>query len=245
MQFQFVFLNEISAEVTVLPSPIINLNGSMADAKRLLEIHSDIGGTDKGRRWGIDILNKSAVVFVAAAWEAFVEDVATQAIDHIIAEAEEHHTVPLLVRKAVAKGLETHSNELEVWRLAGNGWRNVVLRYRDDVIRDEISTFNTPKPHNVNALFKKLIGIENISTNWSWPGMSHTSACTKLRKFIETRGAIAHRGELPQTVTKAYVERHRTFVNRLAVRTSNVVREEIRATVGTFPWPRARFGTFT
>ena len=151
-----------------------NLKESMEDAKRLLEIHADIGGTDKGRRWGVEILNKSAVIFVAAAWEAFVEDVATQAIDHVIAKSDDHETVPLPIRKAAAKNLESHLNELEVWKLAGEGWKDVVLRYRDDVIGDEISTFNTPKPHNVNTLFKKLLGIDNISVNWGWPGMSHT-----------------------------------------------------------------------
>ena len=216
----------------------------MADAKRLLEIHADIGGSEKGRRWGIDVLNKSAVVFVASAWEAFVEDVATQAIDHIIANATDHEVVPLPVRKAAAKSMEEHLNELEVWKLAGDGWKDVVLRYRDDVIRDEISTFNTPKPRNVDTLFKKLLGIEKISAHWKWRGMSHTSASTKLRRFVETRGAIAHRGDLPQSVTKAYVEGHRLFINRLAVRTSNVVRTDVRTTVGTFPWPRSRTGNF-
>lgn len=227
-----------------MPSPIVNLNNSMADVKRLLEIHADIGGTEKGRRWGITVLNKSAVLFVAAAWEAFVEDVATQSIDHILSQANDHESIPLPLRRAAAKKLEEHPNEIAVWELAGVGWKSVVTRYRDDVIKSEISTFNTPKPHNVNALFKKLFGFENISTNWGWSGMSSASACTKLRKFIETRGAIAHRGDLPQTVTRAYVEGHTKFINRLAVRTSNVVREEVRAEVGTYPWRGAHFGKF-
>ena len=64
-----------------MPSPIRNLAQSMKDAKMLMEIHSDIGGTDQGRRYGLDVLNKSGVVFVASAWEAFVEDAATQAIN--------------------------------------------------------------------------------------------------------------------------------------------------------------------
>lgn len=227
-----------------MPSPIVNLKESMADARRLLKIHSDIGGSEKGRRWGIDVLNKSAVIFVAAAWEAFVEDVATQAIDHILQKADDHSSIPLFIRKAVAKKLEQNPHELKVWDLAGTGWKTAVTNYRDDVIRDEISTFNTPKPHNVSSLFKKLLGIEKISASWNWQGMSEKSAYTKLRKFIETRGAIAHRGDLPQTTTKSYVERHRIFINRLSVRTANVVRAEIHKEVGSFPWPRAKYGNF-
>ncbi len=227
-----------------MPSPIVNLKESMDDARRLLKIHSDIGGSEKGRRWGMDVLNKSAVIFVAAAWEAFIEDVATQAIDHILQQANDHSSIPLSIRKAVAIKLEQNPHELKVWELAGDGWKTAVTDYRDDVVREEISTFNTPKPHNVNNLFKKLLGIEKISANWNWQGMSEKSANTKLRKFIESRGAIAHRGDLPQSVTKSYVDAHLKFINRLSVRTSNDVRAEIHNELGSFPWPRAKYGSF-
>jgi len=90
-----------------MPSPITNLKESMKDAKRLLQIHSNIGGSEQGRRYGVEVLNKSAVLFVAASWEAFVEDVATQAMDHILNEAKNHESIPKVIRKAVAKKLES------------------------------------------------------------------------------------------------------------------------------------------
>ena len=227
-----------------MPSPIRNLVESMKDVKRLLKIHSDVGGTDQGRRYGIEVLNKSGVIFVAAAWEAFVEDIATQAIDHILTETADYSSIPLPIKKAAAKGLEEDKNELKVWDLAGDGWKTVVINYRDKVIADEISTFNTPKPHNVDILFKKLLAIEKISSNWNWPGMATTSASAKLKKFIETRGAIAHRGNLTQSVTKAFGSGHSDFIKRLSVKTSNVVRKQVHTQVGSFPWPKARYGTF-
>lgn len=227
-----------------MPSPIVNLNQSMEDAKRLLEIHADVGGTAQGRRYGIEVLNKSAVIFIAAAWEAFVEDIATQAIEHIVNEAKDHSSIPLPIRKAAAKGLEDDKNELRVWDLADDGWKSVVISYRDEVIRDKISTFNTPKPYNVDDLFKKLLGIEKISSNWRWSGMAATSASKKLKKFIEMRGAIAHRGALTQSVTRAYVRGHGSFISRLSVRTANVVRKRVRKQVGSFPWPPAKYGSF-
>ena len=216
----------------------------MKDAKRLLEIHSDIGGTEQGRRYGIEVLNKSGVMFVAAAWEAFVEDIATQAIDHILSKSADHSSIPLPIRKAAAKGLEDDKNELKVWDLAGDGWKSVVVSYRDEVIREEISTFNTPKPHNVDNLFQKLLGIEKISSNWSWQGVTTDSASAKLRKFIETRGAIAHRGNLRRSITRAYVNGHREFINRLSVRTSNVIRAKVNREIGSFPWHRAKYRNF-
>jgi len=227
-----------------MASPIVNLRENMKDAKRLLEIHSDVGGTDQGRRYGLDVLNKSGVVFVAAAWEAFVEDVAIQAIDYILSVAQDHTSIPLPIRKATAIGLESDRNDLKVWDLAGDGWRSVVTDYRDEVIRKEIATFNTPKPHNVNTLFKKLLGIEEVSSCWYWQGLSKSGAYSKLKKFIETRGAIAHRGQLPQAITKSYVEGHRIFINRLSVKTSNLIRKKVKSEVGSFPWKSAKYGRF-
>ena len=227
-----------------MPSPIVNLAESMKDTKRLMEIHADVGGSEQGRRYGLDVLNKSGVMFVAAAWEAFVEDIAVQAIDHILEKATDHTKVPLPIRKASAKGLEFDKNDLKVWDLAGDGWKNVVKNYRSEIVRDEIATFNTPKPHNVNTLLKKLLDIDKVSATWSWQGMSKQSAYEKLKKFIETRGAIAHRGALNVSITKSYVEGHRKFINRISVRTSNAVRSKVKSQVGTFPWKPARFGTF-
>ena len=216
----------------------------MKDVRRLMQIHKDVGGTGKGRRYGLDVLNKSGVMFVAAAWEAFVEEIATQAIDHILKKAQAHDKVPLPIRKATAKGLEAHKNDLKVWDLAGDGWKTVVRSYRDQIIKEEISTFNTPKPHNVETLYKKLLGIDSICDSWSWPGMSAANARSKLKKFIETRGAIAHRGDLGFAITKTYVEDHRKFINRLAVRTSNVVRKEVHDQIGSYPWLTAKYGNF-
>ncbi len=97
-----------------MQSPILHLNNSMKDAHRLMQIHKDVGGTGQGRRYGLDVLNKSGVMFVAAAWEAFVEEVATQAIDHILDEANSHDQIPLPIRKAAAK-----STKMTVWESVG------------------------------------------------------------------------------------------------------------------------------
>ena len=223
-----------------MSSPIANLTESMRDVKRLIEIHSDVGGAAQGRRYGLDVLNKSGVVFLAAAWEAFVEDVALQAIDHILNVAKSHNSMPLSIRKGVAKYVKDHKHDLKVWDLAGVGWQAVVRDYRHRVL----ATFNTPKPDNVDNLFKKVLGVEKVSAQWYWPGMSAASAATKLEKFIKTRGAIAHRGELPQSITKDYIEGHRGFVNRISVRTSNVIRDHVKAQVGSYPWRRATYGSF-
>ncbi|MFG6178930.1 HEPN domain-containing protein [Halomonas sp. THAF12] len=225
-------------------SPIRSLQANMKDVDRLLEIHTDIGGTAAGRRYGSEVLNKSAVVMTCANWEAFVETLAEKAIDHILTKSRDHQSVPKVIRKGVASQLKDHKNELKVWDLAADGWKDAILGFRDRVISENISPFNTPKPHNVKELFKKLLDIDDVCANWYWQGMSKVKAADKLKKFVSTRGAIAHRGELDSSITKQYVEQHIEFVIRLSVRTSNVVRDHVKQQTGSYPWKRARYQNF-
>jgi len=37
-------------------------------------IHEEVAGQGAGRKYGIDVLNRAAIVFVTACWESFVED---------------------------------------------------------------------------------------------------------------------------------------------------------------------------
>jgi hypothetical protein len=53
----------------------------MTEVRRLLQIHGQLGGTGPGRRWGSEVLNKSAVVLLVACWEAYLEDLVTHAFD--------------------------------------------------------------------------------------------------------------------------------------------------------------------
>ena len=223
-----------------MPSPARNLVRNLEDVRRLLAIHTDIGGEGQGRRHGVEVLNKSGVVFIVAAWEAFIEDVAIQATDHLLRHATDPSTLPLPIRKAVAKSLSADKDELAVWKLAGEGWKTIAVSYRDNVIRKEVDTFNTPKPDKIDSLYQKLLDIRHLSNTWYWKGISAANASRKLREFVELRGAIAHRGQLTESVKRVLVEDRRMFILRLAAKTSNVVRTSVRTQSGKYPWPRIR-----
>jgi len=79
-----------------------------ADIDQLWTIHEDWSevGTGAGRRpTEVEVLNRAAIVFVAACWEAFVEDLVLEALDHLIAVPPPAWAPPL---KAIAqKKLET------------------------------------------------------------------------------------------------------------------------------------------
>ena len=53
-------------------------DANVADVDRLLALHSTAGGAGQGRRYGLEVLNKSAIVLVTAYWEAYCEDIAAE-----------------------------------------------------------------------------------------------------------------------------------------------------------------------
>jgi hypothetical protein len=58
-----------------------------ADIDRLMEVHTAYGGTGAGYRHQLEVLNKSAIVLLCAIWEAYCEDLAAEAVEHIVAHA--------------------------------------------------------------------------------------------------------------------------------------------------------------
>ncbi len=75
---------------------IQNFRANLADVIRLIQIHRDLSGSERGRRVGVECLNKSAIVLILASWEAFVEDLAESAFDCMLAN-------PLIRRRGFAQ----------------------------------------------------------------------------------------------------------------------------------------------
>jgi hypothetical protein len=99
-----------------------------ADVDRLVEIHKDIAGDAPGRKYGVEVLNKSAIVLICAFWEAYIEDVVAEGLAAIVTNAPDPGSLPEKLRKIVAKSIKTDVNELSPWALAGDGWKAVSLR---------------------------------------------------------------------------------------------------------------------
>ena len=48
-----------------------------ADIEKLLSLQEQQGGTSRGRRYNLEVLNKSAIVLITAFWEAYCEELGT------------------------------------------------------------------------------------------------------------------------------------------------------------------------
>lgn len=218
------------------------LIANIGDVERLTELHETIAGDSAGRRYGLEVLNKSGIVLLVACWEAFVEDLAQSAFDYMLLEATSHTTFPPRVLAKASQGLKQAQDGREIWKLAGDGWKAVLQAHRTEVLDEYIGKLNTPKPEQVNALMEALIGLSGLSSRWKWKGTSVARASEKLTKLIELRGSIAHRVSPEEPVHKADVVGYKDFVYRLAVKSSNAVRTHVGERTGQFPWGKYKFG---
>jgi hypothetical protein len=214
------------------------------EVRQLVEFHTEKTGTDRGRRFGVEILNKSAIVLLTACWEAFIEDSASAAFESMLQNTSDPTKLSAGVLRRVAKLLKDDKNDLKVWDLAGGGWRKALLSYKEHILHAHVSFFNTPKAGNIDKLFDALLDLPDVSSHWSWRKMSAQGAKDRLGYYIDLRGSIAHRVQSSAAVHKKHVTDYQDFINRLAVRTANVTREHVHSLVVKYPWERYQIGAF-
>lgn len=207
---------------------------SCKDIDRLLEIHEGLGGKAKGRRYQLEVLNKSAIVLITAIWEAYCEDITSEAIEHIVEESPNAEALSKEIRKSVAEELKRDNHELAVWGLADDGWRSVLRTRLTTMQAERARNWNTPKAENAKNLFSRTLGID-ISAGWNWKGMSSQQAQKKLDNYVHLRGEIAHRGKAREC-SKSHVEDFLNHVQRLVKNTGQYVSDQVERITGKTPW---------
>ena len=146
---------------------------SSQDVKRLPESHDKLGGERQGRRYQLAVLNKSAIVLIAAIWEAYCEDIAAEGIAHLVAHSNNASRLSKSVRKVIAKELKSDLDELAIWQLADNGWKAELQSRLVKMKESRAKKLNTPRAENIKLLFQDALGIDDISkaevsTGWRW-----------------------------------------------------------------------------
>ena len=106
----------------------------LGDISRLLEVHALVSTRVNGRSTALQVLNRSAVVLLAACWEAYIEDLAVSSFDWLLSQCNEPTSFPAKVRARATSVLREDKNELAVWALAGGGWRVVLEKHRDAAV---------------------------------------------------------------------------------------------------------------
>ncbi len=210
---------------------------NIKDVERLLEFHAQQGGNAQGRRYGLEVLNKSAIVLITSYWEAYCEDIAEEGLEHIVAFAESADNLPLEIKKQIAKDLKSDKNEIAIWNISDGKWRAVMQGRLQELKENRNRKLNTPKHKNIDELFESAIGLTNVSSTWVWARkLTVAKAREKLDKYVELRGEIAHRGKAKNSVKKAQVEDYLEFIKRTASRTGGAVNKHVFSITGKRLW---------
>ena len=213
-----------------------NFIGNMNNVIQLVGIHETLTGQEPGRRFGVEVLNKSAIVLATACWEAYIEDLAEEAFNFLFDASLDHSGIPTKVQGLVGRSLKDEPDDKSVWKMADEGWRTVLQNYKANVLKRYTGTLNTPKPDKIDKIFEELIGLQNLSSSWSWRRMPSGEAINRLTKYIELRGAIAHRVSVRTAVRKSDAIEYALFVLRLAAKTTNTVGKYLTDITGQKPW---------
>jgi hypothetical protein len=206
------------------------------DVERLLKIHADIGGDAKGRRYGLEVLNKSAVVLITAVWEAYCEDLASEALEHLVTNVGEAKKLPKELKKKITAEIKGDVNELAMWDLAGDGWKGKARARIASLTIERNRKLNTPKAAQIDELFASAVGLIDISSSWRWKRMSAAKAKEKVDRYITLRGEIAHRGAAASKVKKADVTDFFRHVEKLVRLTGGKVNAHVKAATGKALW---------
>ena len=209
---------------------------NVQDVERLLEIHGDVGGDAQGRRFGLEVLNKSAIVLITAVWEAYCEDVAAEALEHLVANVSSGSALPKELKKKIAAEIKADKNEVAVWDLADSGWKARVRERLASLAEERNRRLNTPKSAEIDKLFDAAIGLSSVSGAWRWKKMSVSQARAKLDNFVTLRGAIAHRGGAASSVKKVQVTNYLKHVKRLVSKTGGEVNTHVKSATGKPLW---------
>lgn len=223
-------------------SPSLLFKDNLKEVSLLMVMHSALSGPGPGRKHRVEVLNKSAIIFACAAFEAFIEDLASRSFDHIVSKSKDYKALPKSILKSIAEAVRNDKNEIKVWDLAGDGWRTVAESHKTALIRKYVGPFNTPKPHNIESLLRELTGFPLPLRTWQWMGMSAATSKGRLKTFVELRGALAHGAKPAPPVLKKDVTAYIKLLALLSVRLSNDMRAYCSKVTGEEPWDPVSFG---
>ncbi|MFA5811064.1 MAG: HEPN domain-containing protein [bacterium] len=201
--------------------------------ERLLEIHEHIAGCGRGRKYQLEILNKSAIVILTACWEAYIEDLCRESLDFLMKNLEIPDLLSASMKVAASRSLRENRDEREVWKLAGSGWKSIVKPF----ILNSVDSFNTPKTDNVDELVERATGLKKLSQRWKWRGMSTKGSKRKLDSLIKIRCDIAHAVSSAKPVRKGHVQDALDFIKRLVSVSDGECRKQIHNVTNKYPWP--------
>jgi hypothetical protein len=151
---------------------------------------------------------------LCAAWELYVEEVMHEGVVYFSGKFDSPKELPKTVQKELSSRVKESKHELRPLELAGEGWKSLYRNHAVDVLKG----LNTPKSSNLNPLYKRFLGIEELSESWSL-------GKEVINNFVSTRGDIAHKGSQAQYITINNLNNHMAQIKTTALDVDNMLTE--------------------
>ena len=164
---------------------------------------------------------------LCAAWEHYCESLIRESVLYLCNQLISPIKLPKEVQKEISKAVKESKNELRPLHLSGDGWMQVYIDHANVLTM----SLNTPKSGQLNVLFKRVIGIEMMSTKW-------TQSKNILDDFVSVRGDIAHQGRRADYVTISQLKAYRDQIRNYAVETDSAISDHLKSVTknNNKPW---------
>lgn len=200
---------------------------NIKDVKHLFSFHTHLGGPGPGKKDpNLDVLTRSAFVMTTAFWETYCEDVVIEVVKCWASCLKSPDQLPDGLKLHIAKSIDKDPHDHAPWKLAGDGWQQIVRADVVNVTKPEDRRLKGPISTPVIDFFHEMLGIKDISGTWRWQKRSSADSRQRLDECIAVRNQIAHRGSLSETLRKKRAEDYTDLVERLVeVTDARVVRQ--------------------
>ncbi|MEW5424044.1 HEPN domain-containing protein [Amorphus sp. 3PC139-8] len=205
----------------------------LVDVSRMVESHGQLNDDGPGRR-GLGHITRGGVLLLCAAWELYLEELLIEAVEICIARCADPDVLPEPVKHTISDYVRASKHHFKPLAMSGDGWQTLYL----EIAREHVSALNTPKRHNIDAMFLKLIGLADLSDNWS-------VGPDAVNDFVSARGDIAHRGKDAGYVTiNRLRDEYIPQISRTAIESDNFVSLYLRNSFEPrrYPWNRRNIG---
>ncbi|MFA5702070.1 MAG: hypothetical protein WC982_00990 [Advenella sp.] len=126
-------------------------------------------------------LLKSITVLLCNYWKTFCFNLGQEAFYQLLDTIPSSAHLPLPIKKTIAQDILNKQEELTIWSLADEQWRDHVANYFNYEMSNRLFNTYPPGTRQLDHYFQQLTGIEQISGFWHWEKDEYPflhSACT-------------------------------------------------------------------